>query len=128
MILASILVARASSFIRITDKSTPEPIAAMHTTHKIKRALSVNPRRVLAWINQYSLELSHVSPFQEKPFHHRGTPTIKGPLYLILPQKYCHKIKYKRRTLGRRFSTHHVPRCILQRGEETTRVKRTTSE
>ncbi|KAG8156023.1 hypothetical protein JTE90_013853, partial [Oedothorax gibbosus] len=21
------------------------------------------------------------------------------------------------------FSTHHVPRCILQRGEETTRVK-----
>ncbi|KAG8156150.1 hypothetical protein JTE90_012834 [Oedothorax gibbosus] len=32
---------------------------------------------------------------REKPFHHRGTPTIKGPLYLILPQKYCHKIKYE---------------------------------
>ncbi|KAG8170804.1 hypothetical protein JTE90_019709, partial [Oedothorax gibbosus] len=31
----------------------------------------------------------------KKPFHHRGTPTIKGPLYLILPQKYCHKIKYE---------------------------------
>ncbi|KAG8171232.1 hypothetical protein JTE90_019897 [Oedothorax gibbosus] len=26
--------------------------------------------------------------------------------------------------LGRRFSTHHVPRCILQRGEETTRVEK----
>ncbi|KAG8156147.1 hypothetical protein JTE90_009978 [Oedothorax gibbosus] len=24
-----------------------------------------------------------------------GPPTIKGPLYLILPQKYCHKIKYE---------------------------------
>ncbi|KAG8156189.1 hypothetical protein JTE90_013159 [Oedothorax gibbosus] len=33
--------------------------------------------------------------FRKKPFHHRGTPTIKGPLYLILPQKYCHKIKYE---------------------------------
>ncbi|KAG8170978.1 hypothetical protein JTE90_013000 [Oedothorax gibbosus] len=32
---------------------------------------------------------------RKKPFHHRGTPTIKGPLYLILPQKYCHKIKYE---------------------------------
>ncbi|KAG8171954.1 hypothetical protein JTE90_012950, partial [Oedothorax gibbosus] len=64
-------------------------------------------------------------PWGKKPFHHRGTPTIKGPLYLILPQKYCHKIKYETtRTLGRRFSTHHVPRCILQRGEETTRVEK----
>ncbi|KAG8170465.1 hypothetical protein JTE90_011640 [Oedothorax gibbosus] len=44
---------------------------------------------------RYSLELSHVPPFQEKAFPHRGTPTIKGPLYLILPQKYCHKIKYE---------------------------------
>ncbi|KAG8170383.1 hypothetical protein JTE90_016144 [Oedothorax gibbosus] len=25
---------------------------------------------------------------------------------------------------SKRFSTHHVPRCILQRGEETTRVEK----
>ncbi|KAG8156026.1 hypothetical protein JTE90_027057 [Oedothorax gibbosus] len=47
-------------------------------------------------INQvFSRTLSCFSRFRKKPFHHRGTPTIKGPLYLILPQKYCHKIKYE---------------------------------
>ncbi|KAG8173756.1 hypothetical protein JTE90_013150 [Oedothorax gibbosus] len=40
--------------------------------------------------------------FRKKPFHHRGTPTIKGPLYLILPQKYCHKIKYETTSHSRR--------------------------
>ncbi|KAG8172194.1 hypothetical protein JTE90_011267 [Oedothorax gibbosus] len=62
---------------------------------------------------------------RKKPFHHRGTPTIKGPLYLILPQKYCHKIKYETSHSRQDGSqTHHVPRCILQRGEETTRVEK----
>ncbi|KAG8156021.1 hypothetical protein JTE90_016296 [Oedothorax gibbosus] len=31
----------------------------------------------------------------EKAFPPSRDPTIKGPLYLILPQKYCHKIKYE---------------------------------
>ncbi|KAG8155958.1 hypothetical protein JTE90_020244 [Oedothorax gibbosus] len=62
--------------------------------------------------------------FRKKPFHHRGTPTIKGPLYLILPQKYCHKIKYETSHSRQTVLDSPVPRCILQRGEETTRVEK----
>ncbi|KAG8155823.1 hypothetical protein JTE90_008995 [Oedothorax gibbosus] len=62
--------------------------------------------------------------FRKKPFHHRGTPTIKGPLYLILPQKYCHKIKYE--TSHSRQTVLDSPRPALHiaAGEETTRVEK----
>ncbi|KAG8170552.1 hypothetical protein JTE90_009998 [Oedothorax gibbosus] len=62
--------------------------------------------------------------FRKKPFHHRGTPTIKGPLYLILPQKYCHKIKYETSHSRQTVLDSPRPACILQRGEETTRVEK----
>ncbi|KAG8155904.1 hypothetical protein JTE90_012431 [Oedothorax gibbosus] len=51
----------------------------------------------------------HYLPVLGWPLHHRGTPTIKGTLYLIIAPEICHKIKYaKRRTLGRPVPTHHV--------------------
>ncbi|KAG8173420.1 hypothetical protein JTE90_015436 [Oedothorax gibbosus] len=61
----------------------------------------------------------------EKPFHHRGTPTIKGPLYLILPQKYCHKIKYETTSHSRQ-TVLDSPRPALHiaAGRETTRVEK----
>ncbi|KAG8170881.1 hypothetical protein JTE90_015698 [Oedothorax gibbosus] len=50
---------------------------------------------------------------RKKPFTIEGPPQSKG-LYLILPQKYCHKIKYETfGTLGRRCAT-PSPRCILR--------------
>ncbi|KAG8160605.1 hypothetical protein JTE90_020209 [Oedothorax gibbosus] len=63
---------------------------------------------------------------KKKPFHHRGTPTIKGPLYLILPQKYCHKIKYETTSHSRQ-TVLDSPRpgaAYCSGGEETTRVEK----
>ncbi|KAG8171212.1 hypothetical protein JTE90_003513 [Oedothorax gibbosus] len=65
--------------------------------------------------------------FRKKPFHIEGPTTIKGPLYLILPQKYCHKIKYTKTSHSRQtvldFTTN--PALHIGAGEETTRVERT---
>ncbi|KAG8155789.1 hypothetical protein JTE90_015813 [Oedothorax gibbosus] len=60
--------------------------------------------------------------FRKKPSTPRD-PTIKGPLYLILPQKYCPNKIRTRRTLGRTVLDSPRPRCILQRGEENKGIK-----
>ncbi|KAG8179175.1 hypothetical protein JTE90_004005, partial [Oedothorax gibbosus] len=74
---------------------------------------------------RYSLELSHVSPFQEKAFSPSRDPHHqRAPVFDIAPEiRICHKIKYETTSHSRQ-TVHHVPRCILQRGEETTRVEK----
>ncbi|KAG8155665.1 hypothetical protein JTE90_008554 [Oedothorax gibbosus] len=65
--------------------------------------------------------------FQKKPFPPSRAPTIKGPPVLILPQKYCHKIKkhvHSRQT----FSTPPRPGCILRGARKKTRVEKDTSD
>ncbi|KAG8171798.1 hypothetical protein JTE90_021815 [Oedothorax gibbosus] len=55
-----------------------------------------------------------------------GPPPSKWPLYLILPQKYCHKIKYETTSHSRqtvsRLTTSRAAYC--SGGEETTRVEK----
>ncbi|KAG8170863.1 hypothetical protein JTE90_010979 [Oedothorax gibbosus] len=49
-----------------------------------------------------------------------------SPARSLLNATFPHALASGDSALGfsRRFSTHHVPRCILQRGEETTRVEK----
>ncbi|KAG8171091.1 hypothetical protein JTE90_026346 [Oedothorax gibbosus] len=80
---------------------------------------------------QVSLELSHVSPFQEKGLSTiEGHPPSKGP-YLNIAQEIFSINKIRNvRTLARRFSTHHCTETAFcsgagkQQGEKRRQASR----
>ncbi|KAG8155868.1 hypothetical protein JTE90_026597 [Oedothorax gibbosus] len=58
------------------------------------------------------LDLSHVSPFQKKPFHHRGTPIHQmAPVFDIAPRNIGHKIKYETSPHRQTVLDSPLPRC-----------------